>query len=259
MKLAPTTPSDSTRPAPATPASTPAGRAVTPRERLRSAHLYLCVDARRHLDAGRPRFTALRELAEQVCEGGCDIIQLRDKNSPGENELGKLSVQEQLEALHVLAEGVHSYGALLAVNDRMDVAVAAGADIAHVGQDDIPTAVARQILGDDVVLGLSCHSPAQVDKALANPHIDYFCTGPIWATPTKPGRPGVGLELVEYAARSATTPWFAIGGVNTENAPQVVAAGAHRLVVVRALTEAADPVAAARTLRTYALADHSEK
>lgn len=244
---------------------------VTPRERLQDAHLYLCVDARRHLDGDRPRFTALRELAEQVCEGGCDIIQLRDKNSIGERELGKMTILEQLEALRVLADVVHAHGALLAVNDRMDLAVAAGADVAHVGQDDIPTDVARRILGDDVVLGLSCHSPADVDAALANPSIDYFCTGPIWATPTKPGRPGVGLELVEYAARReaeageradtrgyaearehAVKPWFAIGGVNTDNAPDVVAAGAQRLVVVRALTDAPDPVAAARTLRACA-------
>ncbi|MDU7193463.1 thiamine phosphate synthase [Lawsonella clevelandensis] len=232
---------------------------VAPRERLQDAHLYLCVDARRHLDGDRPRFTALRELAEQVCEGGCDIIQLRDKNSVGEHELGKMTILEQLEALRVLAEVVHAHGALLAVNDRMDVAVAAGADVAHVGQDDIPTEVARQILGDDTVLGLSCHSPADVDSALANPFIDYFCTGPIWATPTKPGRPGVGLELVDYAARQqakarqqAVKPWVAIGGVNTDNAPEVVAAGANRLVVVRALTDAPDPVAAARDLRACA-------
>ena len=232
---------------------------VAPRERLQDAHLYLCVDARRHLDGDRPRFTALRELAEQVCEGGCDIIQLRDKNSVGEHELGKMTILEQLEALRVLAEVVHAHGALLAVNDRMDVAVAAGADVAHVGQDDIPTEVARQILGDDTVLGLSCHSPADVDSALANPFIDYFGTGPIWATPTKPGRPGVGLELVDYAARQqakarqqAVKPWFAIGGVNTDNAPEVVAAGANRLVVVRALTAAPDPVAAARDLRACA-------
>lgn len=225
--------------------------ALTPRERLQTAHLYLCMDARRHLDNGRPRFTALRELAEQACEGGCDIIQLRDKNSPGERELGTMTVLEQLEALRILGEVVHSYGALLAVNDRMDVAVAAGADVAHVGQDDIPTAVARQILGDDVVLGLSCHSPADVDGALTNPAIDYFCTGPIWATPTKPGRPAVGLDLVQYAAQQhPKKPWFAIGGVNTKTAPDVVAAGAQRIVVVRAITDASDPADAARILRS---------
>lgn len=235
------------------------------RQKFAKSRLYLCVDARRQLDDGRPGFPALRQLAEEVCAGGCDIIQLRDKNSPGEKKFGRMSVTEQLEALAVLRDVTHKHGKLFAVNDRVDLAVAAGADVCHVGQDDIPTDVARRILGEDVVLGLSCHSQEQVDAALHNPNIDYFCTGPIWATPTKPGRPAVGLDLVRYAARQTippagtehaageaaqTVPWFAIGGVNEDTAPDVVAAGAQRIVVVRALTEAADPAAAAQNLRT---------
>lgn len=238
------------------------------RQKFADARLYLCVDARRHLDEGRSGFPALRQLAAEVCAGGCDIIQLRDKNSPGEHTYGPLTITEQLEALAVLREVTHEYGALFAVNDRVDLAVAAGADVCHVGQDDIPTAVARQILGEDVILGLSCHTPAEVDAALANTDLDYFCTGPIWATPTKPGRPAAGLDLVSYAAHATTLPagvapedggvvqtmpWFAIGGVNQETAPDVIAAGAQRIVVVRALTEAADPTQAARELRQFTL------
>lgn len=235
------------------------------RQRFAKSRLYLCVDARRHLDDDRPGYPSLRQLAEEVCAGGCDIIQLRDKNSLGEKQFGKMSITEQLEALAVLRDVTHKYGKLFAVNDRVDLAIAAGADVCHVGQDDIPTDIARTMLGEDVILGLSCHSPEQVDAAIHNHSIDYFCTGPIWPTPTKPGRPAAGLELVRYAAAHTTLPdgtehaagevpqtmpWFAIGGVNEATAPEVIAAGAQRIVVVRALTEADDPTAAARALRT---------
>lgn len=221
------------------------------RERFANARLYLCVDARRHLDAGRPGFPSLRQLVHDVCEGGCDIVQLRDKASPGEKQFGALTVEQQLEALDVMTQAAAEHNALVSVNDRMDLAVAANAPVAHVGQDDIPTEVARQILGPTTILGLSCHTTEQVDAAIANPFIDYFCTGPIWATPTKPGRPGVGLELVRYAAQQMdnTTPWFAIGGIKWKNLDQVVEAGAQRIVVVRALTDAENPTAAARLLR----------
>lgn len=238
------------------------------RQKFANSRLYLCVDARRHLDEGRSGYPSLRQLAEEVCAGGCDIIQLRDKNSPGEKKYGKMTVTEQLEALAVLRDVTHKHGKLFAVNDRVDLAVAAGADVCHVGQTDIPTDVAREMLGEDVILGLSCHTPEQVDAAITNQNLDYFCTGPVWATPTKPGRAAAGLELVRYAAAETalpegteiaagevaqTVPWFAIGGVNEETAPEAIDAGAQRIVVVRALTEAADPEAAARNLRQLTL------
>ena len=148
-----------------------------------------------------------------------------------------------------------AHGALLSVNDRADVAVAAGADVLHVGQDDLPVEWARRIVGDDMILGISCHADDEVDAAAANPVVDYFCTGPVWPTPTKPGRHAPGLGLVRHAAglgggpAAAPKPWFAIGGIDPDTLPEVLAAGASRVVVVRAITAAPDPTAAARELR----------
>ena len=151
----------------------------------------------------------------------------------------------QLKELTVTA------GALLAVNDRADIAVAADADVLHVGQDDLPVATARRLVGDDVLLGLSTHDAEQASAAAADPLIDYFCVGPCWSTPTKPGRPGTGLELVRHAVSLTTDhPWFAIGGIDAQRVPEVVAAGASRIVVVRALTTASEPARAATALRT---------
>jgi thiamine-phosphate pyrophosphorylase len=205
------------------------------RERLARARLYVCTDAR----AGRGD---LAEFADAALRGGVDLLQLREKG---------MEARDELAALEVLADACRRHDALLAVNDRADVALAAGADVLHLGQDDLPVEYARRILGDDVLIGRSTHD---VDQALAGavePGVDYFCTGPCWPTPTKPGRPAPGLDLVRATAAAAPErPWFAIGGIDQERLPEVVAAGATRVVVVRAVTEADDPEAAAREVRS---------
>jgi thiamine-phosphate pyrophosphorylase len=144
----------------------------------------------------------------------------------------------------------HAHGAPLILNDRPDLVAAAGADGVHVGQDDTTVTEARALVGPDRVVGLSTHSPAQIDAAAAETAVDYIGVGPVHATPTKPGRPAVGLDLVRYAAEHAATPFFAIGGIDAGNAADVRAAGAARIAVVRAITEARDPEAAARVLRS---------
>lgn len=228
------------------------------RSRLADARLYLCIDARRHLDeqareqGWTGEYPALRRDVTAALAGGVDLVQLRDKNSAGEQELGPLEAGHELRALAVMREVCDAHGALLSVNDRADIAAAAGADILHIGQDDLPVEWARKIIGDEMLLGLSCHATDEVDAAAAEPLVDYFCTGPVWPTPTKPGRHAPGLELVRHAAglsaSSAVKPWFAIGGIDTSNLPEVLAAGARRAVVVRAITDADDPTAAARRL-----------
>lgn len=236
-------------------------RADRLRARLADARLYLCIDARRHLDddargqGWTGDFPALRRDVTAAVAGGVDIVQLRDKNSASEREQGPLEAGHELRALAVMREVCDAHGALLSVNDRADVAAASGADVLHVGQDDLPVEWARRIVGDDVVIGLSCHATDEVDAAAANPVVDYFCTGPVWPTPTKPGRHAPGLGLVRHAAGlgggpdAAAKPWFAIGGIDPETLPEVLAAGASRVVVVRAITAAPDPTAAARELR----------
>ncbi|MBS7547888.1 thiamine phosphate synthase [Dietzia massiliensis] len=236
-------------------------RADRLRARLADALLYLCIDARRHLDDDARAqgwtgdFPALRRDVTAALTGGVDIVQLRDKNSAGDRDLGPLEAGHELRALAVMREVCDAHGALLSVNDRADVAVAAGADVLHVGQDDLPVEWARRIVGDDVVIGLSCHATDEVDAAAANPVVDYFCTGPVWPTPTKPGRHAPGLGLVRHAAglgggpAAAPKPWFAIGGIDPDTLPEVLAAGASRVVVVRAITAAPDPTATARELR----------
>jgi len=203
---------------------------------LASARLYVCTDSR----AGRGDFA---DFVDAAYSGGVDIIQLRDKN---------IEAAEELELLAVLREAAERRGKLWAVNDRADIARLSGSPVLHLGQKDLPLPAARSLLNDDVVLGLSSHAPEQVDAALAaaaRGETDYFCVGPLWATPTKPERAGVGLELVRYAAGTGTpVPWFAIGGIDHGNVAQVVEAGACRVVVVRAVTEASDPADAARRL-----------
>lgn len=200
------------------------------RERLAAARLYLCTDARRERGD-------LPEFLDAVLGAGVDIIQLREKG---------LEAAQELALLAVFADACRRHGALLAVNDRADVALAAGADILHLGQDDLPVPVARRILGDSVLIGRSSHSPDQADAVAAQDRADYFCAGPVWATPTKPGRPGTGLPLIQHVAqRGWERPWFAIGGIDLGNLDDVLAAGATRVVVVRAITQAGDPAAAA--------------
>jgi thiamine-phosphate pyrophosphorylase len=213
-----------------------------PRERLATATLYLCTDARRERGD-------LAEFADAALAGGVDIIQLRDKGSPGEQQFGPLEARQELEALEVLADAARRYDALLAVNDRADIAVAAGADVLHLGQDDLPLPIARDIIGQGPVIGRSTHELAQVNAA-ATEEVDYFCVGPCWPTPTKPGRPAPGLDLVRATAELATDkPWFAIGGIDEQRLPEVLASGARRIVVVRAITGAEDPRAAAQRLK----------
>ena len=148
----------------------------------------------------------------------------------------------------MFADACRRHGRLLAVNDRADVALAAGADVLHLGQDDLPVPVARRILGPDPLIGRSSHSPAQADAAAAEPGADYFCAGPVWATPTKPGRPATGPGPADATSRGQrpARPWFAIGGISLARLDDVLAAGATRVVVVRAITEADDPAAATR-------------
>jgi thiamine-phosphate pyrophosphorylase len=197
---------------------------------LASARLYLCT-------GNRPD---LAEFADAALAGGVDVIQLREKG---------MEARDELAALSVLADACARHGALLSVNDRADVALAAAADVLHLGQDDLPVEWARKILGDDVVIGRSTHDVAQATAAAVESGVDYFCTGPCWPTPTKPGRPAPGLDLVRATAETRTTrPWFAIGGIDEGRLPEVLAAGASRVVVVRAITEAEDPRAAAARL-----------
>src|SRR5581483_3081361 len=200
-------------------------------ERLADARLYLCTGARRA--AGD-----LAPFLDAVLSNGVDIVQLREKG---------LEAGEELALLEVFAAACARHGALLAVNDRADVALAAGADVLHLGQDDLPVPVARRILGPGPLIGRSSHSPDQSGAAAAEPDVDYFCAGPLWTTPTKPGRPATGLGLLEHITRTgAARPWFAIGGISLDRLGAVLAAGATRVVVVRAITEADDPAAATR-------------
>lgn len=213
------------------------------RDRLGAASLYLCTDARRERGD-------LAEFADAALAGGVDIIQLRDKGSPGEQQFGPLEARQELEALATLADAAGRHGALLAVNDRADIAKAAGADVLHLGQDDLPLDVARDIIGPGPLIGRSTHDPDQV-RAAVTEAVDYFCVGPCWPTPTKPGRAAPGLPLVRAAAEVGTAkPWFAIGGIDEQRLPEVLEAGARRIVVVRAIIAADDPRAAAQRLKT---------
>ena len=200
-------------------------------ERLADARLYLCTGARRSTGD-------LAQFLDAVLAAGVDIVQLREKG---------LEAREELQLLEVFADACRRHGRLLAVNDRADVALAAGSDVLHLGQDDLPVPVARRILGPDVLIGRSSHTPAQADAAATEQGADYFCAGPVWTTPTKPGRPATGLGLLTHVAgRRPARPWFAIGGISLDRLDDVLAAGATRVVVVRAITEADDPGAAVR-------------
>ena len=200
------------------------------RARLGDARLYLCTDGRRARGDLAP-------FLDAVLGNGVDIVQLREKG---------LEAGEELALLEVFAAACARHGALLAVNDRADVALAAGADVLHLGQDDLPVTVARRILGPEPVIGRSSHSPEQAAAAAIEEGVDYFCAGPVWETPTKQGRPGTGTGLLTHVAVHGTgRPWFAIGGIGLDRLGAVLDAGATRVVVVRAITEAADPGAAA--------------
>ena len=206
---------------------------VDARTRLAEARLYLCTD-------GRRRQGDLAEFLEAVLAGGVDIVQLREKG---------LEAREELALLEVFAAAAERHRALYAVNDRADVAHAIGAPVLHLGQGDLPVDLARRVVGDEPVIGLSSHDPQQTRAAATAAGVDYFCAGPVWATPTKPGRPAVGVELLDTATEVANDrPWFAIGGIDDARLDTVLAHGARRVVVVRVITEAADPGAAAAAL-----------
>ncbi|MGY5083318.1 thiamine phosphate synthase [Streptomyces nigrescens] len=206
---------------------------TTARQALSDAHLYLCTDARK-------RQGDLPQFLDAVLASGVDIVQLRDKG---------MEAGEELRHLEIFADACRRHGKLLAVNDRADVAHAAGSNVLHLGQGDLPVPAARALLGPDVLIGRSTHAEAEVDAALTEAGVDYFCTGPCWPTPTKPGRHAPGLDLVRYtASRAPERPWFAIGGIDAGNLDEVLRAGARRVVVVRAITEADDPGAAAASL-----------
>ena len=198
--------------------------------RLQRAALYLVCDLR---PGGRP----LADVIGPALEGGVDIVQLRDKEA---------STAELLAAAAVARPLCDAAGALLILNDRPDLVREAGADGCHVGQDDMGVTDARALAGDGAIVGQSTHFPAEVDGA---GDADYIGVGPVFATPTKPGRHAVGLELVRYAGAFAPVPFFAIGGIDMSNVEAVVDAGARRVAVVRAIAEAPDPRAAAAQLR----------
>src|SRR5829696_6051831 len=201
------------------------------RERLRRARLYFVTDVR----------PGLEELLAAALAGGVDMVQLRDKTA---------SDAELIRAAVVFRRACDEHGALFWLNDRPDLAVACAADGVHVGQDDLAPAAARQFAGPGVLIGLSTHSPSQLDAALATAAADQLSVGPVWQTPTKEGRPATGLDYVRYAAAVAGhRPWFAIGGIELDNVREVIAAGASRIVVVRAIRDAPDPHAAAAALR----------
>ncbi len=200
---------------------------------LAGARLYLCTDSRR-------RQGDLEAFLDEVLGAGVDIVQLREKG---------LEAAEELELLAIVTAAARRHGRLVAVNDRADLAALAGSGVYHAGQGDLTPAAARKLLGPDVLIGRSTHSAVQFDEAVADPDVDYACAGPTWATPTKPGRPATGLELLHHAAASATDlPWFAIGGIDLHTVQAAVEAGARRVVVVRAITEAGDPAAATTAL-----------
>jgi thiamine-phosphate pyrophosphorylase len=195
---------------------------------LAGRRLYLCT----------PDRPDLATFLEACLRGGVDMVQLREK---------QLEARPLLARARVAGRVCRDHGVPFVLNDRPDLALEAGADGVHVGQDDAPPALARRILGPGALVGLSTHAPAELDAAAGEP-VDYLSAGPVNPTPTKPGRPGTGIEYLREAAARATVPWFVTGGVTPETVPAMAAAGASRFVVVRWLTTAADPEGAARAL-----------
>lgn len=230
------------------------------RRRLADARLYLCTDA-------REREGDLEDFLDAALAGGVDIVQLRQKD---------LEAAQEIEYLAVFKAACVRHGALLAVNDRADVAYATRPDVLHLGQDDLRVPIAREMLGDEVLIGRSTHDAAQVDAATSEFGVDYFCVGPTWPTPTKPGRAAPGLDLLSHAAQASRRaaggrpslrgsagswgdaedrgaggtdrPWFAIGGIDFATLDEALDRGARRAVVVRAVTGADDPGTAAAEL-----------
>ncbi len=196
-----------------------------------------CSPARGSISSARPH--AARRSSPRST-GGADVIQLRDRRA------GPVELEAAAKLYRRLAD---EHGALFLVNDDPDLALAYGADGVHVGQDDMPVAEVRARVGEERVIGLSTHSQEQFDAGLTS-GADYLSAGPVHETPTKPGRPATGLELIRHAAAGdRSLPWFAIGGLDPETAPAAVEAGARRIVVVRAIRDSHEPRAAAERLR----------
>jgi thiamine-phosphate pyrophosphorylase len=203
------------------------------REWLGDSRLYLVLEA--YPDGRDPE-----EILRPALQGGVDVVQLREKSG---------DERAIVRAGRVFRRLCDAYDALFVVNDRPDLAIACAADGVHLGQNDGQVPVARRLVGDDLLIGLSTHSPEQVDAAEG---VDYIAVGPVFATPTKPEYAPVGTELVSYAAQNARVPFFAIGGIDPANVGAVVEAGAERVAVVRAIRDATDPAETARTLRKRA-------
>jgi len=202
------------------------------RARLDAARLYCCTGV---LDGG----AALERFLDEILGNGVDIVQLRDKSSDHPDLVAAARSFRRLADMH---------GALFIVNDLPRLAAESHADGVHLGQEDESPEVARGLLGEDMLIGRSTHSPDELERALKEP-VDYVGVGPVSETPTKPGRSGVGLEYVRFAAETSTVPFFVTGGMNATTIPPVLQAGGSRVVVVRALTESADPGATAKELR----------
>ncbi|MBK5232042.1 MAG: thiamine phosphate synthase [Thermoleophilia bacterium] len=200
------------------------------RERLRTARLYFVCEARPGGEDPEP-------LLKAALDGGADIIQLREKS--GDMRM----IDRSAQTFRRLAD---NYGVPFMVNDDPEFAVSCRADGVHIGQDDMSVEEARRIVGTDALIGLSTHSAEQIAAAVG---VDHISVGPVWETPTKEGRPAVGLDLVRHAAETTTIPFFAIGGIDTENVDEVLAAGARRICVVRAIRDAQDPTGVAAALR----------
>lgn len=202
---------------------------------MQGVRLYVCTDARR-------RQGDLEDFLDTILAAGVDAVQLRDKTLDAADEI---SVAADFQSV------CRRYGRPFSINDRADIAAAVHPDILHLGQRDLPVVAARAIMGNDILIGRSTHAPEEVVAASEEDGVDYFCVGPVWPTPTKPGRSAPGLPLLRYAAAVAppgetgARPWFAIGGVDLLTLDEVLDAGARRIVVVRAITDADDPGAAA--------------
>jgi thiamine-phosphate pyrophosphorylase len=196
---------------------------------LEGRRLYLCT----------PDRPDLADFLDACIAGGVDLVQLREKH---------LEARPLLERARVARDVCRDHGVPFILNDRPDLALEVEADGVHVGQDDAPPALARRLLGPDAIVGYSTHAPDELDAALSEP-VDYLSVGPVEPTPTKPGRPGTGLDYLSYATSRASMPWFVTGGVTPKTVPAMADAGASRFVVVRWLTEADDAKEAARALR----------
>ena len=196
--------------------------------RLTDCRLYLCTSDRPDLE----------DFLNTCIDGGVDLVQLREK---------RLDARPLLHRASIAVRVCHQRRVPFILNDRPDLALECGADGVHVGQDDAPARLARQILGPAAIVGLSTHAPAELDAAMAEP-VDYLSAGPVYPTPTKPGRPGTGLAYLGYVAARTASPWFVTGGVNPETVGPMVASGARRFVVVRYLTDARDPRESAQRL-----------